>query len=105
VACGGETELALENSQLVQIDINQSLFDFGQAELGRLHTIAVGNIDEVNLAHNFLLDKHRANLSRILAQYNFNIDFSQGQKQRVYAGFPVKLGMGLLLNNALQANH
>ena len=49
--CSWKTELRLEHTQLVQISVQHGLLQFGEAKSRGLHTVAVGNIDEVDFGH------------------------------------------------------
>jgi len=46
-----ETKLRLKDAHLVKIEIDHRLFQFGQAKLGCLDTITVGNVYDIDLRH------------------------------------------------------
>jgi len=48
---GGKTEFGLENSHLVQIHVNEGLFNFGETQLGSLYSVPVGDIQKIDFWH------------------------------------------------------
>jgi hypothetical protein len=48
---GGEAKLGLKYPHLVEVDIYHRLFQLGQAQLGGLHTVPIGYVNEINLRH------------------------------------------------------
>jgi hypothetical protein len=67
VTRGGKAEFTLEDTHLVEIDVDKRFFQFGKPELGRLHAIPIGYIDQIYFRHwNHLLRRQCVLYSHII---------------------------------------